>query len=763
MSAKIGSDLQRIGALAKVTGSTRFGADDARPGLAYAMLVLATIGKGRIKSIDTTAAERTAGVLLVLTHESMDRLQPPGFVFADGTGFQSIALMQTDRVLYRGQPIALVVAESLEAASEAAALVRAAYEEEPFSVTLDAPGAETVLQSQALPIPMFADKAVGDPVGAMADGSLVVVEAEFLGPPQHQNPMELLATAEWDDGALTVHESTQNAEGLRFGLSRQLGIDPAHVRVVSPYAGGAFGQKNSLGAHTTFVAVAARRLERPVKLVMPRDQTFYAAAFRPASRQRVKLAADRNGRMVAAIHQTWQQTSRHDLFPTLGADVTSRFYAIPNFRSANHLVRTDVQTPGFMRGPWEHIAAFALESSVDELAYKLGVDPVQLRLANDAPDDPVTGKPFSSRHVAECLNRGASLFGWSKRNPTPGAMRAADGDLLGWGVALGCYPGSITPAAAKVSFNRDGSVDASVSGHEMGQGLRTALALVVGERLGVAPEDVQITVGDTKAPPQQVTAGSWGTASACPAVYDACNKLREELFAMATSQPYGALNGEQPSTMGIAVPGRITGSAGRSVAITDLLESAGRDVVEAETKRVAVGQPAQAFDRATQGLLALAGPEYPDFVAFSFAAHFIEVSIDPQTFQVRVPRAVSIVDCGKVVSLRTARSQVLGGLVWGIGACLREASEVDPRFGGFLNSNIAEYHVPVNADIGEYIVDFIDEPDFQFNPIGAKSLGEVVMCGVAPAIANAIYHATGRRFRTLPIRLDDFHATPGVE
>ena len=764
MSATIGSDLERIGALSKVTGSTRFGADDARPGLAYAMLLLATIGKGRITSIDTTAAERTAGVLLVLTHESMDRLQPPGFVFGDGTGFQSIALMQTDRVFYRGQPIALVVAESLEAASEAAALVRADYEVEPFSVALDSPGAETILQSEALPLPMFADKAVGDPDGAMADGSLVVVEADYVGPPQHQNPMELIATvAEWDDSTLTVHESTQNAEGLRFGLSRQLGIDPANVRVVTPYAGGAFGQKNSLGSHTTFVAVAARRLARPVKLVMPRDQTFYDAAFRPASRQRIKLAADRNGRMVAAIHQTWQQTSRHDLFPTLGTDVTSRFYAIPNFRSANHLVRTDVQTPGFMRGPWEHIAAFALESAVDELAYKLGVDPVQLRLANDAPVDPVTGKPFSSRHVAECLNRGASLFGWSKRNPTPGSMRAAHGDRLGWGVALGCYPGSAVPAAARVSFNRDGSVDVSVSGHEMGQGLRTALALVVGERLGVAPEDVQITVGDTKAPPQQVTAGSWGTASACPAVYDACNKLREELFVMASSQPNGALNGEQPSTMEVTVPGTITGSAGRSVAITDLLESAGRDFVEADTKRVAVGQPAQAFDRAMQGLLAVAGPDYPDFVAFSFAAHFIEVSIDPQTFQVRVPRAVSVVDCGKVVSLRTARSQVLGGLVWGIGACLREASEVDPRFGGFLNSNIAEYHVPVNADIGDFIVDFIDEPDFDFNPIGAKGLGEVAMCGVAPAVANAIYHATGRRFRTLPIRLDDFHATSGAE
>ena len=764
MSATIGSDLERVGARAKVTGTTRFGADDARHGLAHAMLVMATIGKGRIKTIDTTAAERTAGVLLVLTHESMDRLQPPGFVFGGGTGFQSIALMQTDRVLYRGQPIALVVADSLEAAIEAAALVHADFKEEPFSVTLDAPGAETVLQSQALPLPMFADKAIGDADAALADGSLVVVDAEYVGPPQHHNPMELIATvAEWEDGTLTVHESTQNAEGLRFGLSHQLGINPANVRVVSPYAGGAFGQKNSLGSHTTFVAVAARRLERPVKLVMPRDQTFYDAAFRPASRQRVQLAADRTGRMVAAIHHTWQQTSRHDLFSNLGTDVTSRFYDIPNFRSANHLVRTDVQTPGFMRAPWEHIAAFALECAVDELAYKLGADPVQLRLTNDGRVDPVTGKPFSSRHVAECLDRGAAIFGWSRRNPTPGSMRAANGDLLGWGVALGCYPGNTVPTAAKVSFNRDGSVDVSVSGHELGQGLRTAIALVVADRLGVDPANVRITIGDTKAPPQHVTAGQWGTASTCPAAYDACNKLREELFALATSQPNGALNGEQPSTLDVTAPGKITGSAGRSVAITDLLESAGRDFVEADTKRVGVGQPAQAFDRAMQGLVTPAGPEYPDFVVFSFAAHFIEVSIDPQTFQVRVSRAVSVVDCGKVVSLRTARSQVLGGLVWGIGACLREASDVDPRFGGFLNSNIAEYHVPVNADIGEYRVDFIDEPDFTFNPVGAKGLGEVAMCGVAPAIANAIYHATGRRFRTLPIRLDDFHATPGAE
>jgi xanthine dehydrogenase YagR molybdenum-binding subunit len=741
MNTVIGSDRQRIGALEKVTGSTRFGADNARPGLAYAMLVTASIGKGRIKRIDTSDAVATDGVLLVLTHESMDRLQSPGFIFGGGHGFQSLALMQSDRVAYRGQAIALVVAESLEAASEAAALVRVVYEEEPFSVTLDAPGAETVLQSEAIPIPVFADKVIGDADAAMKGGD-VVVEAEYIGPPQHQNPMELLATvAEWQDGTLTVHESTQNAEGLRFGISRQLGIDPANVRVVSPYAGGAFGQKNSLGPHTTFAAVAARRLGRPVKIVLPRDQTFHGAAFRPATRQRIRLGAERNGRMVAMIHETWQQTSRHDSFATLGSDVTSRFYNLRNFRSGNHLVRTDVQTPGFMRTPWEHTAAFALESAVDELAYALNLDPVELRLANDTLIDPVTGKPFSSRHVAECLRRGASRFGWSKRNPKPGSMRAANGDLVGWGVAIGLYPGSITPARARVRVNRDASVDVSVGGHEMGQGLRTAIALIVADRLGVDPTGIRLTIGDTVAPPQHITAGAWGTASACPAVHDACNKAREELFALAGTQSDRTSKGAQLSPS----------------AITQALDSAGRAFVEGTTVRLAPGESAETFDRALQGLVAIAGPEYPDFVCFQFIAHFIEVSIDPDTYQVRVPHAVSVVDCGKVLSSRTARSQVLGGLVWGIGACLREASEVDPRFGGFLNANVAEYHVAVNADIGDYSVEFIDEPDFTFNPVGAKGLGEVALAGVAPAIANAIYHATGRRFRRLPIRLDDLH------
>jgi len=371
------------------------------------------------------------------------------------------------------------------------------------------------------------------------------------------------------------------------------------------------------------------------------------------------------------------------------------------------------------------------------------MDPVELRLANDAPVDPVTGKPFSSRHVAECLRRGASRFGWSKRDPKPGSMRAANGDLLGWGVASGVFPGQAVPTKAQVRLNRDASVDVSVGAHEMGQGIRSAIALIVADRLGVEPSGIRLTIGDTQVSPQQLTAGGWGTASVCPAVYEACNKVRQELFALAGTPPNGTSKEAQPLSPS---------------AVTQALDGAGRAFVEATTTRLAPGQPQEAVDRALQGLATAAGPEFPDFVCFQFIAHFIEVSIDPNTYQVRVPRAVSVVDCGKVINARTARSQVVGGLVWGIGACLREVSEVDPRFGGFLNANIAEYHVAVNADTGDYSVDFIDEPDFTFNPVGAKGLGEVVLAGVAPAIANAIYHAMGRRFRTLPIRLEDLHA-----
>jgi len=482
--------------------------------------------------------------------------------------------------------------------------------------------------------------------------------------------------------------------------------------------------------------MAARALGQPVKLVLSRAQLFHNASFRPASRHHVRLGADRSGKLTAAIHEIDQQTSRHDLFPSTGTEITSRLYGISNFLGRERLVRTDVQTPGYMRAPFEHPAAFAFESAVDEMAYALGRDPVAFRLANDAAADPISGKPFSSRHLAECLVKGSTAFGWARRTMAPRSMRAADGSLIGWGVAAGAYKAAIAPAIAKVRLNANGTVRVAVGGHEMGQGIRTAIALTVARTLGAPVAAVEIVLGDTAAAPQHLTAGSWGTATALPPVQEAAQRLMEDL-----RQHAGGQAGAQPDANG-------------ATAVV-LLRASGRPFAEAESRMRAPGQPEQVFGRLTGGLPAAAGPVYPDFVAFSFIAHFVEVRIEPTTRRIRVPRVLSVADCGTVASLRTARSQVEGGVVWGIGAALREASEVDPRYGGFLNADLAEYVLPVAADIGRIDVDFVGKPDTRLNAMGVKGLGEVAMVGVAPAIVNAVFHATGKRLRRLPLRLED--------
>jgi xanthine dehydrogenase YagR molybdenum-binding subunit len=727
-------DAVRVDARDKVRGAVRYASDDVRPELAHAMLAVSTIGRGRIVTIDTAAARAVDGVRLVLTHEDLAAEVKPdvGFIMGGGWAFQSFTPMLSPRIAYRGQPIALVAADTLEAAIEAAALVRATYEAEAMSLTLDAPGAETIPQAESpLPQPMFADRVAGDADAAFAAAE-VTVDASYDCPNQHQNPMELIATvAEWRDGVLTIHESTQNAEAMRHGVAHQLGLQPEQVHVISPFVGGGFGQKNSLQMQTVFVAVAARRLGRPVKLVVPRAQIFQDASFRPLTHHRVRLGADRAGRMQAAIHDIDQQTSRHDLFPSVAADMTARLYGIANYRGYERLVRTDVQTPGYMRAPFEHAAAFAFESAVDELAYALGQDPVALRLANDTTTDAITGLPFSSRYLGECLQRGAERFGWARRTPAPGSMRAEDGTSIGWGVAAGAYPTLEVPAIAHLRVQDDGTVTIAVGAHEMGQGIRTALAAIVASKLGVPAARVNAFIGDTDAAPQHLTAGSWGTASAIPAAAQAADDM---LVALRQLNP----------------------DAGPGFPLDRVLRDAGRQSLEVEVRSLPSGMPeGPGIGRLKQGLPIIAGPVYPDFVTFSYIAHFVEVRVEPTTRRVRVPRVVSVADCGRVVSPRTAQSQVIGGVVWGIGGALREVSEVDTRFGGFLNNDLAEYVVPVNADIGTIEVDFIDKPDPRVNATGVKGLGEVAMVGVAAAIANAVHHATGRRLRRLPIRLED--------
>ncbi|MGN9781214.1 xanthine dehydrogenase family protein molybdopterin-binding subunit [Nonomuraea sp. ZG12] len=720
-------DTRRVDAYEKVTGKARYSADRVPEGVAYAAFATARIGKGRIVRIDTSAAAAVPGVLLVETTFGPDELRDVGFIMAGGHAVQSLQPLRDDHVAYRGQPIALIVADNLVAATEAAQLITAEYRPEPFTVKIDAEGAETVVQEQAIPLPGLADIKVGD-ADAAFDASPVRIIGTYEHPPQHPVPMEPFTTVvRWDGDRLIVNDSTQNADATRYGLATQLGLDPADVEVTTPYIGGGFGNKNSLYGHIGPIAIASRRLGRPVKMAQPRPQTFHTGSFRPNSLHTVRFGADENGRLLAAIHEVDQQTSRHDLFPCEITTVSSRLYAVPAFRGRQRLVRTDVQTPGFMRAPWESPSMFAYESAMDELAYATGLDPVELRLANDAVADPVTGLPFSGRHLAECLRRGAARFGWDERDPEPGSMIAEDGSIIGWGVAAGCYPGGMVPAIAHIAAAEDGTVTVAVGGHEMGQGIRSAIALLVAQDLGIPVNKVIVEVGDTRLAPQHLTAGSWGTATALSAVQAAIGELRK------------ALDNTEPGD--VDIPAAVRGT--------------GEPVVTAEATTLAPGQTPQILQQLDNGLLAYAGPVYPEFVTFSWIAHFVEVRIEPTTRRIRVPRVVSVADCGRVASPVTATSQVRGAVVWGISAALREESDVDDRFGGFLNNTLEEYPVPVNADIHQIEVGFIDEPDLLFNPLGVKGVGEVGMVGVAAAVANAVHHATGRRMHRLPIRLED--------
>ncbi|MDQ1081626.1 xanthine dehydrogenase family protein molybdopterin-binding subunit [Pseudoroseomonas cervicalis] len=714
-------DRPRLEAADKVRGATRFAADLPLPRLAHAMTVPSPIVRGRLLGLDDAAARALPGVLAVLSWRDFAGVTSAGYLMGGGRGFQSHQPMLSDRLVHHGEPVALVVAETPEIAAEAARLVQPRCEAEPFAALPDAPGAEATPPRQSYD--------VGDAPAALA-AAAHVVEAEYSHPAQFQNPMELIATlADWRDGVLTLHEGSQNAGAVKFGVAAALGLDPAQVRVESAYLGGGFGQKNSLQAQTVLVARAAMALGRPVKLVMPRAQLFHTASFRPASRHRIRLGADAQGRMTAALYEADMQNSRADTLPALFSEITSRLYDIPNYRSAERLVRTDVQSPGYMRAPFEQPASFAFESAVDELAHALGRDPLEFRLAHDAARDPVTGRPFSSRFLAECLRQGAERFGWARRDPRPGAMRDAAGQRVGWGVACGAYKAAISPAIARLRVRADGSTHLAVSGHEMGQGMRTAILAMLVAYLDIDPERVEIRIGETEAAPQHLTAGSWGSASSLPAVRRAALALRDRMEELRQGR---TLRGN----------------------LHQRLARLRRPQIEVEARAQAPGQPDAVFGRLTSGLPAAAGPEYPDFVSFSHAAHFVEVRVEPTTRRIRVPRVVSVIDCGRVVSPRTAESQVRGAVVWGIGAALREAAEIDPRYGGVLNNDLAEYVVPVAADIGAIEVGFVDRPDPRLNGAGVKGLGEVAMVGVAAAIGNAVFHATGRRVRELPIRVE---------
>jgi xanthine dehydrogenase YagR molybdenum-binding subunit len=720
MPADAFPDRERIDARDKVLGRTQYAGDVQLPGLLYAMLVPARIAKGRITAISTADARRMPGVIRVLTPRDFP---PPPKTKSGGQGAAAIPPPPTleMQIAYRGQPVALVVAETLEVAIAAAEAIHPVYAAETFSPLVISEGAQREPAE---------DVTAGDAATAMSRAKMKV-EAEYESPAQHHNPIEMLATiAVWSGGRLTIYEGTQGATVVKTKVAEALRLDPAIIDVKSSYTGGGFGQKGAVQRQTAIVARAAMLLGRPVKLVLPRGQIFNNATFRPLSRHKITIGVDEAGKMSAVIYDADHQQSRRGQFPPVYHEGPVQLYGIANYHGTTAHVRIDTQPPGYMRAPHPHPACFAFEGVVDELAERLGRDPVAFRLAHDAKVDPTNGRPLSSRFLHECIAEGAKRFGWERRTPAPGSMTLPDGTLVGWGVGCGSYPVITSANIATLRIGANGTTRFALSGHEMGQGIRTLIAAVLLRELDIDAARLEIQIGDTTFAPQHMTAGSWGASSTAPIAEKAARQIKASIGELLAGR-------------------RISGNLHQQLATVK------RPFVAVQTTQLAPGQRPEAIQQLRATGYSLTGPDYPEFTTFSYIAHFAEVRVEPRTRRVRVPRVVSIADCGRVISPRTAESQVRGGVVWAIGSALQEATEVDARFGGWMNNDLADYVVPVNADIGEIEVGFIDRPDPLVNSLGSKGLGEVAMVGASAAIANAIYHATGKRLRKMPIRIED--------
>jgi len=731
----IGAPLDRVDGSLKVCGRAHYTGDIALPRMAHAVVVGSAIAGGRVAAIDTAAAQRAPGVVAILTHLNAMRLPQSGKAAVKPPEGRVLSLLQDDQVAYANQPIAVVVAESVEQAAGAAALVRVTYARAPVRGDAAAERANAYAPDKDNMNGLPPDTSRGD-VEAGLRAAVHRHEAVYTTPFQHHNPMEPHATLAWWDGErLEVEDSTQHVAGVRRTLARAFGIAPEQVRVRSSFVGGAFGGKGSAWSHVVLSALAARHVGRPVRLVMQRPQLFGPVGGRPHTEQAIRMGCDGDGRLTALAHRSISTTSTIEDWVETCAVVTRMLYASPAVSTSHRLVKLNVGTPTFQRAPGESSGMFALESAMDEMALAAGVDPVAFRIANDAKRDDQKGAPFSSKALTECYRLGAETIGWSRRKPVPGALR--DGH---WRVGLGCAsatrPAKRSPCAARVRVTADGRALVSSSTAEIGCGTYTVMAQVAADALGLPAERVRFELGDTALPEAPISAGSMTMESVGSAIDDACANARRQLVALAVADAGSPLHGLAPDDVTIE-DGWLRERAGRgrrdSLAVL-LSRRGGAPVVADGSSRP--------------------GEEDRQFSMNSFGAVFAEVHVDRDLGLVRVPRIVGRFGAGRIINAKTAHSQLLGGIVWGLGMALTEESVLDARYARFVNANLAEYHVIVNADVGEIDCAFVDEVDPHVNSLGAKGLGEVAMTGVTGAVANAIFNATGRRVRDLPITLD---------
>jgi xanthine dehydrogenase YagR molybdenum-binding subunit len=731
--SSVGEPLPRLDGRLKVTGGAQYTADVPLAGALHASIVHSTIANGRTISIDTGAAEKAPGVVAVLTYRNMPRMNPTPkpwrHLHPYGQGYLPL---QDDQIHYAGQPVVLVVANTLDQAAYAGTLVKVVYDVKPAVVF----NAETA--KRAFDPPQFlwpVSSSVGDPAKAVAD-SAVRIESVYTTADRHHNQMEPHATmATWDSsGALTIFEASQHIFGMREFVSIVLGVPPEKITVVSRFVGGGFGGKAYVWPHTLMAALAARVVRRPVRIQLTRAQMYSMVGHQPATIQTITLAADKTGKLTGIRHDSISPTSVFDNYIEYAANASRSLWGASGGIATGHrIVHVNRNTPTVMRPPHEALGHFALEGAMDELAYAVDVDPVALRLLNDTSIDPNTGRPFSTRGMRRCLTEGAQRFGWDKRNSAPRSMR--DGRyLIGQGVAGAIYTHWRWPAKARVVLRGDGSALVESGMHEIGGGTYTVMRQVAADALGLPPDRVDVHLGDTRLPVSHGAIGSSTMANAGASVLLAANAVRDKAVALALtgrSAPFAGASAKDvlAANGGLAV-------TDRRIAYSDLLARNGLDVLSGDGD----------YDPVEEAK----GPK----AIFSFSAVFAEVRVDEELGLVRLNRFVGAYDAGKIINPRTARSQAIGGIIWGVGQALLEQSETDPQMGRFLHRNYSGYLVPTNADIPELEVIFAGEFDSEASLLGSKGLGELTGVSVAPAIVNAIYHATGKRIRELPVTVE---------
>jgi xanthine dehydrogenase YagR molybdenum-binding subunit len=735
MARYIGKEMSRVDGVAKVTGRAKYAAEFRVPHLAYGFIVLGSVAKGTIKVIDTREAESAGGVIRVFTHLNAPKLGPKAsteYAPPRNTREQdkSFRALQSDRIFFNMQPVALVVAETYEQARYAARLVKVSYNAEKHSTDTEAVRERARVPSQGPP-----PKPRGNPEEAMKTAP-VKVEAEYRIPIEHHNPMEPhAALAVWEGERLTIFDKTQEVYGVRRHLASLFNIPEENVQVISPYVGGAFGSSLRPNYYPSLTAMAARELKRPVKVVYTRTQMFTGHGHRPYTIQKIALGAEASGKLTAMIHEAVHNTSTFEEFNDNTTGFTRQVYACPNLYAPTKITDTDLNTPTWMRAPGAVSGMFALECAMDELAYALKIDPLELRLINYAETDPESGKPFSSKALRECYRLGAEKFGWKNRKMEPRSMR--DGRLLvGWGTATGVWGAFQSPATARITFRAEGTAHVVSATSDIGPGTYTVVTMIAAEYLGLTPDRVQFELGDTKFPRAPAQGGSQTTASVGSAVHGAALAVTAKLFALANQNANSPLKAVVASEVEM-LDGRLR-----------LKNDPSRFVQIAEVMR------RNNLTEITETFESKPSEERRKYATLAHGAQFVEVKVDPDLGTVRVTRAIEVTACGKIINPKASHSQEIGGVVWGIGMALTEATEIDHRYGRIMNPNLQHYHVPVNADVHEVETLFVEEDDRIVNPLGVKGMGELGMVGIPAAIANAVFHATGRRIRELPITPD---------